>query len=241
MLHEIFLYDGIPADVLQGVFIMDMFGLTSDRVAARIQNDKSSISIPSLGRSLLIGSFGFCLASLCVFATVAFAERWMYRNLGLSGAYIVWTVLFILLGGALLSPLVIGLDRLWRFQLLFGATFLLYAIGWVGSYFTLRGVAGEWVGSLAGSLLMALVICLAFGVLKTFFTQPALLFIANSAGYFLGGLLDSMIRGKTGMILWGVIYGLCLGAGLGLSLFHAQAPLRNHLARLKPLLPLTTQ
>jgi hypothetical protein len=214
---------------------MDMFGLTSDRVAARIHQHKSSISIPARGRSLLIGSLGFCLASLCVFATVAFAERWMYRNLGLSGAYVVWTVLFILLGGALLSPLVIGPDRLWRFQLLFGTAFLLYAIGWVGSYFTLRGVAGEWVGSLSGSILMALVICFAFGVIKTFFMQAALLFIANSAGYFLGGLLDYAIRGKTGMILWGVIYGLCLGAGLGLSLFHAQAPLRNHLDKLKPL------
>jgi hypothetical protein len=81
-------------------------------------------------------------------------------------------------------------DRLWRFQLLFGTAFLLYAIGWVGSYFTLRGVAGEWVGSLAGSILMALVICFAFGVIKTFFRQAALLFITNSAGYFLGGLLD---------------------------------------------------
>src|SRR5262249_44282297 len=95
-------------------YIMDMFGLTSDRVMARIhQNGAAGSSIPSLVRSLLIGSFGFCLASLCVFASVAFAERWMYRNLGLSGAYVVWTVLFILLGGALLSPLVIGPGRLW--------------------------------------------------------------------------------------------------------------------------------
>jgi hypothetical protein len=216
---------------------MNMFGLTSDQVAARIQQEKSSFSIPSLGRSLLIGSFGFCLASLCVFATVAFAERWMYQTLGLSGAYLVWTVLFIFLGGALLSPLVIGPDRIWRFQLLFGTAFLLYAIGWVGSYFTLRGTAGEWVGSIAGSALLALVICLAFGVIKTFFTQAALLFIANSAGYFLGGLLDYAIRGKIGMILWGVIYGLCLGAGLGLSIFHAQAPLRYHLDNMKPLAP----
>jgi hypothetical protein len=218
---------------------MDIFGLTSDRVAARIHQNKSSISIPSLGRSLLISSFGFGFVSLCVFATVAFAERWMYRNLGLSGAYIMWTALFILLGGALLSPLVIGPDRLWRFQLLFGMAFLLYAVGWVGSYFTLRGVAGEWAGSLAGSVLMALVICFAFGVIKTFFAQAALLFIANSAGYFLGGLLYSSISGRAGMLLWGTLYGLCLGAGLGLSIFLAQAPLRKHLINLKP--PLSTR
>ena len=65
-------------------------------------------------------------------------------DLGLSGAYAIWTVLFIFLGGALLSPIVIGPGRLWRFQLVFGMAFLLYAVGWVGSYFTLRGVAGEW-------------------------------------------------------------------------------------------------
>jgi len=77
---------------------MDLFGLTSDRVMRRIHENGARNSIPSLGRSLLIGSFGFCLASLCVFATVAFAERWMYRNLGLGGAYLVWTVLFIIDG-----------------------------------------------------------------------------------------------------------------------------------------------
>src|SRR5215475_6405380 len=212
-------------------FFMDLFGLTADRVMARMRQDGSNNSTPSLGRSLLIGSFGFCFASLCVFATVAFAERWMYRNLGLSGAYVVWTVLFILLGGALLSPLVIGLDRLWRFLIVFGMAFLLYAVGWVVSYFTLRGVAGEWAASLIGSILMALAIALAFGVMKTFFAQTAALFIANSAGYFLGDLLNNSIRGKTGMLLWGIIYGLCLGAGLGLSIFLAQTPLRNSLEK----------
>jgi hypothetical protein len=211
---------------------LDLFGLTSDRVLARLQQNDGRSSIPSLGRSLLIGSFGFCFASLCVFATVAFAERWMYRSLGLSGAYAVWTVLFIFLGGALLSPLVIGPGRLWRFQLVFGTAFLLYAVGWVASYFTLRGVAGEWAGSLIGSILIALVITLAFGVVKTFFAQTAALFIANSAGYFLGDMLNNSIRGMTGMLLWGLLYGLCLGAGLGLSIFLAQTPLRKHLNNL---------
>ena len=212
---------------------MDLFGLTADRVMARMRRYESGNSVPSLGRSLLIGSLGFGFASLCVFATVAFAERWMYRNLGLSGAYVVWTVLFILLGGAMLSPLVIGPDRWRRFQLLFGMTFLLYAVGWVVSYFTLRGVAGEWAGSLVGSILMAFVIASAFGVIKTFFAQAAALFIANSAGYFLGGAIFYSTPGKIGMLLWGVIYGLCLGAGLGLSLFIAQTPLRKHLDNLK--------
>ena len=51
---------------------------------------------PTLARSLLTGGLGFCLVSLCVFATVAFAERWMYARLGLPGAYLAWAALFIL-------------------------------------------------------------------------------------------------------------------------------------------------
>lgn len=51
---------------------MDIFGLTADQVIARIHQNGASVSIPSLGRSILIGSLGFCFASLCVFATVAF-------------------------------------------------------------------------------------------------------------------------------------------------------------------------
>lgn len=218
---------------MKEAFPMDLFGLSSDRVIERIGQNGNSLPVPSAGRSLLIGSLGFCLTSLCVFATVAFAERWMYRNLGLTGAYVAWTVLFIFLGGALLSPLVIGPDRWWRFQLVFGMAFFLYAIGWTGSYFTLRGVAGEWVGSVAGSLLMALVIALAFGAGKSFLTLAAILFVANSAGYFLGGLFFDSMRGKAGMIIWGLIYGLFLGAGIGLAIFLAQAQLRNRLGNIK--------
>jgi hypothetical protein len=110
---------------------------------------------PSLGKSTLIGAIGFGVVSLCVFATVAFGERWMYRTLGLSGAYLAWTIMFVLLGGAVLGSLVVGRWRLPKFYLLYGLAFFAYAAGWVAAYFTLRGVAGEWVGSLAGSVLMA--------------------------------------------------------------------------------------
>ena len=87
-------------------------------------------AVPSLERSLLIGGLGFALVSLCVFATVAFAERWMYQNLGLTGAYIAWTALFILLGGGVLGSLVVGRWRLPKFYLLFGLAFFMYAVGW---------------------------------------------------------------------------------------------------------------
>ena len=208
---------------------MNLFGLIPNQVAARISQTGQSASIPSFKQSLLTGSLGFTGASLIVFATVAFAERWMYRNLGLAGAYLAWTLLFIALGAGLLSPLVIGPGRLRRFSLLFAVAFLLYAVGWVGAYFSLRGTAGEWVGSLAGSLLMALVIAAGFGALYTFPRLFVVLLLANSVGYFLGAWLNSTIRGRAGMILWGVAYGLGLGAGIGWSLYLAQAPLRARL------------
>ena len=178
---------------------------------------------PSLKRSLLVGGVLFGLASLCVFATVAFAERWMYTRLGLWGAYLAWTFLFILLGGAALGTLVRGRWRLPKFYLLFGLAFFVYAVGWVGAYFILRGTAaGEWAGSIAGSLLMGTVFAVGFGAPRLALKLSALLFVANSAGYFLGSALNDAFGGSTGMLLWGGVYGLCLGAGLGAALHLAQ-------------------
>lgn len=179
-------------------------------------------AVPSLKRSLLTGGAGFALASLCVFATVAFAERWMYTHLGLFGAYLAWTALFILLGGGVLGSLVVGIWRLPRFYLLFGLAFFAYAAGWVGAYFLLRGPAGEWVGSLAGSLLMGSVLALGLGAMRSALQLSAVLFVANSAGYFLGSALNDTVGGRAGMLLWGAAYGLCLGAGLGAVIHLAQ-------------------
>ena len=179
--------------------------------------------VPSFARSLVTGGIGFCLVSVCVFATVAFAERWMYMRLGLFGAYLAWTALFILLGGGVLGSLVVGRWRLPRFYLLFGAAFFAYAVGWVGAYFLLRGAAGEWVGSLAGSLLMGLVLAAGFGVAHSALKLSVIIFAANSVGYFLGSALNETVRGHVGMLLWGVMYGLWLGAGLGAALYFAQA------------------
>ena len=171
---------------------------------------------------MLTGAFGFGLVSLCVFATVAFAERWMYARLGLYGAYLAWTALFILLGGAGLGTLAGGRWRLPKFYLLFGAAFFAYAVGWVGAYFVLRGAAGEWVGSLAGSVLMGVVFAAGFGAWRAALNLSAVLFVANSAGYFVGSALNDTVGGRAGMLLWGAAYGLGLGAGLGAVLHLAQ-------------------
>ena len=174
-------------------------------------------------KAIVTGVIGFGLASLCVFGTVAFAERWMYRTLTPTGAYLAWIALFILLGGTALGSIVSGRWRLPRFYVLFAIAFFAYAVGWIGAYFTLHGSTGEWVGSLAGSVLMALVFAIAFGVAKSFGKLSIFLFIANSIGYFLGSTLNNSFHGPTGMLLWGLCYGVFLGAGIGAVLQMTQA------------------
>ncbi|HXG63669.1 MAG TPA: hypothetical protein VNO70_01090 [Blastocatellia bacterium] len=208
---------------------MDLFGLTADSVAARVSSAPAEARIPTLGQSIWRGSVAFCFASLLVFATVAFGERWMYRQFGLYGAYAIWTLLFVLVGGGALSPLIIGPGRLARFYLLFSAAFLLYAAGWVAAYFAMPNKAGEWLGSLAGSILMGLTLAVAFGAVGAAWKIVPVLFLLHSAGYFAGDFLYKAVGGRLGMMLWGVCYGLGVGAGLGYALYVAQAPVRARL------------
>ena len=80
-------------------------------------------AVPTMTRSLLVGGFGFGMASLCVFATVAFGEGWMYERLGLAGAYLAWILMFVLLGGGVFVPLVRRTCPLVRWYLLFSGTY----------------------------------------------------------------------------------------------------------------------
>ena len=174
--------------------------------------------LSSLTRSIATGAIGFGLVSLCVFATVAFAERWMYQNLGLWGAYLTWTVLFLVLSGAVFGSLVVIRWRLPKFYLLFGLAFFAYAVAWIIAYFVLRNTAGELLGALAGSVLMALVFAAGFGSLRSMVKLSAVLFVSNSLGYFLGSALNEAFGGQIGMLLWGVAYGVFFGAGIGAAL-----------------------
>ena len=178
--------------------------------------------VPSLATSLLTGGLGFAAASLFVFATVAFAEGWMYSHLGLLGAYLTWTVLFILLGGGVLGPLVVRRWQMPKFYLLFAGAFLAYAVGWVLAYSVLGRGVGEWIGSLLGSILMGWVLSAGFGVSDSVYKLSAILFIANSLGYFLGSAVNNSFGTRAGMLLWGLLYGVFLGAGLGAVLHFAQ-------------------
>lgn len=185
----------------------------------------------SLKRSVVTGGLGFCVVSLCVFATMAFGQRWMYDRLGVTGAYIACIALFILLGGSALIPLVVGPRRLLRFYAMFGAAFFMYGVSWMAAYFTFKRVFGEWLGSFSGSILMALVFAAGFGVMRSAPLLAALLFVANSIGYFLGSVFYYSLGRPVGLMLWGAFFGLCLGAGLGAVFYFAQSKREHVIAR----------
>src|ERR1044071_9867375 len=137
--------------------------------------------LPSLAKSIVTGAIGFGVVSLCVFATVAFGERWMYHNLGLFGSYIVWIVLFILLSGVVFGSLVV-VDR-WRlpkFYLLWTVAFFAYAGAWMVAYFSLGRTVGELIGALAGSVLMALVIAAVLRAFRSIIKLSAVHFVSNT-------------------------------------------------------------
>lgn len=146
----------------------------------------------------------------------------MYRTLGLYGSYAAWTLLLILPTGIALRSLVADPARRRTFPLLFGAAFFLYAAGWMAGYFVLRKSWGEQpaevVASLFGSALLAGTLATGLGALQRFGVLFGVLFAANTIGYFFGGALFLALGRPVGMLLWGVAYGVILGAGLGLAI-----------------------
>ncbi len=215
---------------LEGHHTMNLPGLTSNSLPQRVDSAAAATRLPTLKQSLCYGSVGFCVASIAVFAIVGCGRPWMYRYLGALGPYLVATFLFIVLAGGILSRLVVGPGRLLHFYLLFGVAFFSYAAGWVIAYLTLRNPLGELLGSVAGSCLMALVLAAAFKANNSLPKLIPVLFLASSAGYFLGRLFHVAISGTVGMILFGSSYGLGFGAGLGYALFLVQEPIRRCLS-----------
>src|SRR5690242_7261690 len=165
-----------------------------------MDQDPQTSSVPSLSRAIVTGAVGFCLVSLCVFATVAFGEDWLYRHLGVTGSYLVWTVLFVVLSGAVFGSLVRGRWRLPRFYLLWTIAFFAYAASWTAAYFTFRRTTGEFVGALVGSDLMAVVLAAGFRALGAIVKLSAILFVANALGYFIGAAIFNSLLNETGML-----------------------------------------
>ena len=199
---------------------MDSRELTSNTSTVTDNSDSNPIS---LTRAVLIAAVSFSLVSLIIFSSVAFAEPWMYRNLGVTGAYLTWIVLFIVLGASAFIPLLARPRKLLRFYVLFGVGFFLYGVGWMAAYFSLKNTVGEWLGSLVGSVLMAVVFAAGFKALRSAALFSFMLFAGNSFGYFLGSALYERLTAPAGMLIWGAVYGAGVGAALGAILWISQS------------------
>ena len=209
---------------------MALFGLDPESVAGRVESSTAKTSIPTLLQSLGAGAFGFCAVSLLVFGSWAYAGKWMFESLGELGAYLLWAAVFVVGAGGTLSPLVIGPARIARFYGVFTLGFFLYALVWTAAWMALRNQVGEWLGSLAGTMALGLVFAAAFSAWRACGKVITALFVAHSAGYFLGELLYATFGRPLGMLLWGVAYGLGFGSGLGYGLYASQENIRRRLA-----------
>ena len=217
-------------------------------------------SCAGIGRSVLSGAWRFMLVSIGGFAVWAFGGKWFYKHGGEAGLYAVSAVTFIALAGLLMNPLVRGpafdkasdsamatsdgtAGRPWRLARFYGVfmpAFLAYAIVWCGFWFWLRFGIGEWLGSLAGSVVFVAVTGLRLGSFRQFLAVSALFFATHSLGYFAGGKLmyflpspegakwlSALTKSQIGALAklsWGVSYGVGFGAGLGFAFHMFQKP-----------------
>jgi hypothetical protein len=217
---------------------MSWFQLDPPSIARRAR--AAGTTAPGLGSSLARGVVGFTLVSLAGFLPWAAFGRWFYQRIGEAGLYAVCAIVFIALSGPCMHRLIIGPGSLSRFYKLFGLAFTVYAAGWIVGWMALRGHPGSIVGLLAGTAAMGWMLATAFEARGAHLKIIAALFLSNSAGYFIGGVLEgALIRthALTAKLSWGLCYGLGFGAGLGLAFYLCQAQARALLAAPEPSAP----
>ena len=189
-------------------------------------------------RSILLGSLGFAFVSLAAFSLWAFGGRWFHAHGGDAAMYPAIALVFLGLTGLVLQGLMRGGRRLARFYSAFVPAFFAYAVVWCLAWFLIKKTPGEWVGSLVGSFVFALVVMKRLGAAGGFSIAALLVFAAHSAGYFAGGKLMYGILGgefadlfdgwsreaikSTAMLSWGLCYGLGFGAGIGVAFERGQ-------------------
>lgn len=195
---------------------------------------------PSPARAAVEGAWRFALLSVVAFSVWAFAGRWFYRSyqgLGEGALFAATAVVFLVLAGPILAPLLPGprgSSRIRSLYRCFVPAFLAYAVVWSAVWFLMRDRLGEWLASLLGSAAFVAVAGWLLGNLRPFAKASALFFATHTIGYFLGGVLAAFLfrsadGGLAGLspaavaavakLSWGLLYGLGFGAGLGYT-FH---------------------
>lgn len=200
-------------------------------------------AIPSLGTSIWRGIWGFTLVSIAGFMPWGVFGKWFRFSGGELVMYLVCALVFLLLSGLLLHRLIIGTGSLPRFYKLFTSAFAFYSVAWIAGWMLVRGHAGSVVGLLSGTAIMGWMFVAAFEAKGQMLKVITALFVLNSLGYFIGGVIEVAILklpeftilGTTlaprtqrmiAMMQWGVCYGIGLGAGLGVAFHLCQSKAR---------------
>ncbi len=178
---------------------------------------------PPLFLSLIRGSLGFAVVSVAAFAVWVFGGAWFEHHGGEGAMYAACSLVFIVLAGLLLHPLLAGPRALVRFYAVFIPAFIAYAVAWCAGWFVLGADLGEWGGSLAGSLVFAAVVALMVGKGRGLLSPALVMFITHSAGYFAGEkVCYTSLHSVSSELAWGLLYGLGFGAGIGYAFWAAQ-------------------
>lgn len=213
---------------------MGWFQLDPQSLADRAR--AAGATAPSLQASLVRGTVGFTVVSVAGFVPWAVFGRWLGRHVGEAGMYAVCALVFIGLSGPLLHRLILGPGSLGRFNQLFALSFTAYSVAWIAGWMAFRGHLGSVAGLFSGTAVMGWMLCTAFEARRELVRVVGALFVLNSAGYFLGGVVEGWLirqHALTAMLSWGVGYGLGLGAGLGLAFHFCQGRARALLAAAK--------
>jgi len=215
-----------------------MRGLQLDPASIAAWSAAAGVNLraPSLLESIICGVIGGTIMSVAGFAPWALSGLWLHETIGEAGLYAVCALVFIGLSGPLLHRLVIGLASMWRWYQLFGAAFGSYAVAWTVGWMTLGGHKGSLIGLLVGAALMAWILTSAFGARAAIGRVFVVLFVSNAIGYFAGGWVESALSSTqthptVDKLMWGVCYGIGLGAGLGCAFYFCQHDVRRLLAR----------
>jgi len=218
---------------------MSWFQLDPHSLARRARD--GGVAAPSLAASVSRGMIGFTLVGIAGFAPWAVAGTWLY-NLGEFWVYVSCALVFIAFSGPALHRLIIGPGSLARFYKLFGVAFAAYAAAWIGCWMMIAGEAGCLIGLFAGAAVMGWILTRAFDASSVTLPVIAVLFVSNALGFYGGGFVEARVMrmqsftlslvglhigpSMLAQLLWGAVYGLCFGAGLGLAFFLCQAQAR---------------
>lgn len=211
---------------------MSWFQLDASTIACRVHSEGDGARPLSLPGSMLRGAAGFAVVSVAGFAPWALFGRWLGAQLGEGGVFGVCAVVFILLSGVMLHPLIIGPGSIAIFYKLFGVTFPAYVLAWIIAWTCLGGDLGNLAGLLAGAVVLGWMLSRAFEAPRAAWGAITAIFVLSAVGFFAGAKVEAMAVGAQETIarlVWGACFGAGFGAGLGVAFYLCQGEVREFL------------